>query len=226
MRSLKNTQIRATHVAQDRLRSIVGERNSQISSTPPNQLLFEPPPSALTPIAKIIVGAIAVITFLVWLNRPQSLAQPTVVASGIPIGVTATTQPNPTGQIVVDVEGLVARPGLQTLPANSRVADAIEAAGGFSTPESAGSINLAKRISDGELIVVGTIATAPQDTRVNLNTATDAELDSLPGVGPVMAGRIVAWRDSHQQFHAIEELQEVPGIGPKVFANLKDLVRI
>jgi competence protein ComEA len=64
------------------------------------------------------------------------------------------------------------------------------------------------------------------DSRININLASETELDSLPGVGPVMAGRIIAWRESNQRFHSIEELQEVPGIGPKVFANLKPLVRI
>ena len=64
------------------------------------------------------------------------------------------------------------------------------------------------------------------DPRINLNLATETELDALPGVGPVMAGRIIAWRETNQRFHSIEELQEVPGIGPKVFANLKSLIRI
>ena len=66
----------------------------------------------------------------------------------------------------------------------------------------------------------------PSDPRININQATESELDSLPGVGPVMAGRIVAWRETNQRFHSLEELQEVPGIGPKVFANLKPLVRL
>jgi competence protein ComEA len=226
MRSLRTAQIRTTNVANDRLRAIFAERTANSPSPEQNQLLFEPPPSALTPITKIIGGVVAVISLLVWLNRPQSVAQPTVLTSGIPITSSSISPQNPTSEIVVDVEGLVLRPGLQTLPSNSRISDAIAAAGGFSSPESAGSINLAQRITDGELIVVGATTATPQDTRINLNSATAAELDSLPGVGPVMAGRIISWRDTHQQFHAIEELQEVPGIGPKVFANLKDLVRI
>jgi competence protein ComEA len=83
-------------------------------------------------------------------------------------------------------------------------------------------------LSDGQMIFIGNAQSMQlsSDPRINLNLATEAELDSLPGVGPVMAGRIIAWRDSNQRFHSIEELQEVPGIGPKVFANLKALVRI
>jgi competence protein ComEA len=226
MRAFQNTRIITTNVAQDRLRSIIGERTRNVATEMPNPVLFEPPPSALAPIAKMLAGAVAVIAIFIWLNRPQNISPPTVVASGMPISSSATNQPTPTGKIVVDVEGNVVQPGLQTLPASSRVADAITAAGGLSGPDSAGSINLAQRITDGELIMVGATSATSKETKINLNTATATELDSLPGVGPVMAGRIVAWRDTHQQFHAIEELQEVPGIGPKVFENLKDLVRI
>jgi competence protein ComEA len=109
------------------------------------------------------------------------------------------------------------------------VADAIKAAGGFSRKDVAGSINLAARIDDGQQIVVGMVATGAggaSDSTVSLNSGTEADFDSLPGVGPVLAGRIVAWRTEHKRFTAIDELQEVPGIGPKVFANLKDLVRV
>jgi competence protein ComEA len=90
------------------------------------------------------------------------------------------------------------------------------------------AINLAERLSDGQMIFIGNAQSMQlsSDSRINLNLATEAELDSLPGVGPVMAGRIIAWRESNQRFHSIEELQEVPGIGPKVFANLKALVRV
>jgi len=102
-----------------------------------------------------------------------------------------------------------------------------------------GSINLAEKVSDGQLIVVSSTSNRADSTNVNanqtaggtqasvnLNTATADQLDALPGVGPVMSSRILAWRVQHQGFSSIEELQEVPGIGPKVFANLKPLVRI
>jgi len=83
-------------------------------------------------------------------------------------------------------------------------------------------------LSDGQMIFIGNTKSMElnSDPRINLNLATEAELDTLPGVGPVMAGRIIAWRETNQRFHSIEELQEVPGIGPKVFANLKLLIRI
>jgi competence protein ComEA len=115
-----------------------------------------------------------------------------------------------------------------TLPAGARVADAIAAAGGVTPSADVTGINLAERLSDGQMIFIGNAQSMELsfDPRINLNLATETELDSLPGVGPVMAGRIIAWRESNQRFHSIEELQEVPGIGPKVFANLKPLVRI
>jgi competence protein ComEA len=108
------------------------------------------------------------------------------------------------------------------------VADAIAAAGGVIPSANVTSLNLAERLSDGQMVIIGNAQSVDlnSDPRINLNLATEAELDSLPGVGPVMAGRIIAWREANQKFHSIEELQEVPGIGPKVFANLKALVRI
>jgi competence protein ComEA len=108
------------------------------------------------------------------------------------------------------------------------VADAFAAAGGATADANLVTLNLAERLADGQMIYLGDINSQEvlSDPRINLNLATESELDSLPGVGPVMAGRIVAWRESNQRFHSVEELQEVPGIGPKVFANLKDLIRI
>jgi competence protein ComEA len=129
---------------------------------------------------------------------------------------------------VVDVKGEVVTPGLITLAAGDRVADAINAAGGLLPGANVTSLNLAERLFDGQMIYIGNAKSSdvPSDTRININQATESELDSLPGVGPVMAGRIVAWRETNQRFHSLEELQEVPGIGPKVFANLKPLVRL
>jgi competence protein ComEA len=155
---------------------------------------------------------------------------PEVASPGIPITVNSSTAVSPQGldQIVVDVKGDVQTPGLVTLPAGARVADAIAAAGGVIPSADVTAINLAERLSDGQMIFIGNAQSMQlsSDPRINLNLATEAELDSLPGVGPVMAGRIIDWRESNQRFHSVEELQEVPGIGPKVFANLKALVRI
>ena len=129
---------------------------------------------------------------------------------------------------MIDVKGDVMVPGLVTLSAGSRVADAIAAAGGLVVDADVSTINLAERLSDGQMIYVGKAQSSGVgvDSRVNLNLATITQLDTLPGVGPVMAGRIIAWRDRNQRFHSVEQLQEVPGIGAKVFANLKPLIKI
>lgn len=194
------------------------------------QILVTPPPQAIRPIFKIVVAAIVVTAGLVWLNRPVSVAVPETASPGIPITSSGNVPASSAGfdQIVVDVKGDVLTPGLVTLPAGSRVADAIAAAGGVIPSANVTSLNLAERLSDGQMIFVGNTQSLElsSDSRININLATETELDSLPGVGPVMAGRIIAWRESNQRFHSIEELQEVPGIGPKVFANLKALVRI
>jgi competence protein ComEA len=137
-------------------------------------------------------------------------------------------------QLVVDVVGEVRRPGLVHLARGTRIADALAAAGGITAKADAALVNLAAPLADGEQVVVpargasGTAAagggigspTAP----VDLNTATPEQLDTLPGVGPQTAAKIIAFRQEHGPFHAIEELDAVPGIGPARIEQLKGLV--
>ena len=219
-----------TSVAMNRLQALLGPRVEQSAPTEPAQFLISPPPLAVRPIFKIIIVATLVTAGIVWLNRPTPIAVPEVASTGIAITSNSNKSDSlpALDQIVVDVKGDVVNPGLVTLPAGSRVADALAAAGGVVPGANVTSLNLAERLSDGQMIVIGNSKgmELTSDPRINLNLATESELDSLPGVGPVMAGRIIAWRESNQRFHSIEELQEVPGIGPKVFANLKPLVRI
>lgn len=219
-----------TDAAADRLQKLLGSR-AEYSPTPePAQILIAPPLQAINPILKIVIVAVLATAGIVWLNRPAPVAVPEVASPGIPISASSGTSVSSQGldQIVVDIKGDVLAPGLVTLPAGARVADAIAAAGGVIPSADVTGINLAERLSDGQMIFIGNAHSMQlsSDSRINLNLATEADLDSLPGVGPVMAGRIIAWRESNQRFHSIEELQEVPGIGPKVFANLKPLVRI
>lgn len=217
-------------VASDRLQKLLGGRTELSAAPEPAQILVTPPVQAIKPIFKIVIAAVIVTAGLVWLNRPSSVAVPEVASPGIPIATNSQAAASPQGfdQIVVDVKGDVLTPGLVTLPAGARVADAIAATGGVIPSADVTSLNLAERLSDGQMIFIGNARSMDisSDPRVNLNSATVTDLDTLPGVGPVMAGRIIAWRESNQRFHSIEELQEVPGIGPKVFANLKPLVRI
>ena len=142
--------------------------------------------------------------------------------------------------VIVHVAGQVARPGLVRLPGGSRVADALEAAGGVTKPRAAETVNLARLVTDGEQIYVGGTGAAggagsthaaastagTPGSPVDLNVATVEQLDALPGVGPVIAGRIVEWRTVHGRFRSVEELAEVSGIGEAILANLRPLVRV
>lgn len=135
-----------------------------------------------------------------------------------------------TGQkIVVDVAGAVRHPRVVTLPKGSRVFEALRAAGGVRRGVDVSGLNLARVLVDGEQILVGRAAPASVAARgatsvVSLNQATEQDLDALPGIGPVTAKSIVAWRQQHGAFTKVDELQEIDGIGPKTFAKLKPLV--
>ena len=210
-------------VVTSRLNELLGERRGTMEPIALEPALTASDTRSAQVIAKWVGIAAAVLGLVVWLNRPAPMQSVQVTAPGISLATSA-----PVLDVVVDIEGDVRTPGLVHLPAGSRVADAIQAAGGLTRASVVGQLNLAQRLDDGQLIVVGQAAagTSSGDQRVNLNSATVTDFDTLPGVGPVLASRIVAWRDQHHRFSSIDELQEVPGIGPKVFANLKALVRV
>jgi len=141
--------------------------------------------------------------------------------------------------LVVDVAGAVRRPGLYRLQQGSRIDDAIAAAGGATAKAQLDTVNLAAPVADGEQVLVpgsgvaaaaGGGATAASgggaspSAPLDLNTATADELDALPGIGPVTAQKIIAYRTAHGPFHAVDELQGVSGIGPAKMAELKGLV--
>ncbi|WBQ03187.1 helix-hairpin-helix domain-containing protein [Kribbella sp. CA-293567] len=174
-------------------------------------------------------------------------ATPGTAISGtaLPTQGSSSGAPGSPTTVVVHVAGKVRRPGLVRTPTGSRVADVLEAAGGALPGVDLTSVNLARQVTDGEQIVVGMPALAPvgtptagkstgpvgtpgapSATPVDLNTATLAQLDGLPGVGPVLAQRILDWRNEHGRFTSTDELQEVPGVGPKKFESLKPHVRV
>jgi len=140
--------------------------------------------------------------------------------------------------VTVDVAGKVRRPGIAVLDAGARVVDALKAAGGARPGVDLSGLNLARVLVDGEQILVGVAAPAglaasaapvsgsPGAPLVNLNTASQSELEELPEVGPVTAQAILAWRDQHGGFTAVDELLEVDGIGDATLSRLAPFVTV
>jgi competence protein ComEA len=136
----------------------------------------------------------------------------------------------------VSVRGAVVSPGVYTLASGSRVQDALLAAGGVIPQADTSRLNLAAPLSDGQEVRVplvtptpapGTPSTAPAvGGRINLNTATQAELESLPGIGPVIAKRIVEYREANGPYQSIEDLLKVEGVGPALVDKIRDLVEV
>ncbi len=143
-----------------------------------------------------------------------------------PIRVTTGTA---AAGITVHVAGEVARPGLVTVPAGSRIADAVAAVGGLLASADTSALNLAAPLADGQQVVVwplGADITAPAGRGVHLNSASAAELEEIPGVGPVLAARIVAHRTENGPFVVVEDLLDVPGIGEAKLAAMRDFIAI
>lgn len=195
-----------------------------------------------------VVGLFAVQHF--WAGRTQGVRAPETVRAAAPRAVEppgggaspAASGPGPVAngaaKVVVDVGGKVRRPGLRRLPAGARVADALRAAGGVRPGADMEGLNRARLLVDGEQILVGEPATAAAAAPpggaagasapagpVGLNTATLEQLDTLPGVGPVLAQHIVDYRTEHGGFRSVDELREVNGIGDRRFEDLQNLVR-
>ncbi|HEU5027691.1 MAG TPA: ComEA family DNA-binding protein [Spirillospora sp.] len=251
--------------ADDRLQSLA-DRLKPPAQPPPAQ-----PPPAQPPSARLrsvpekanvrVLAVIAVIAALVaggylWLARPRPDPAPATAdaaATEVP-APSAPSGPSPgavpagaTGpaSVVVHVLGKVKHPGVVTLPSGSRVEEAIKAAGGVRPGAGTGTLNLARKLVDGEQIPVGVRLPSPAPgepppgqpppgpaasgtpgTPVDLNTATAGQLDQLPGVGPVLAQRIVDYRTQHGGFRSVDQLQDVDGIGARRFADLKPMVRV
>jgi competence protein ComEA len=138
-------------------------------------------------------------------------------------------------EIFVDVTGAVNRPGVYSLTGRSRVIDAIKAAGDSAPGADLSTINLARVLNDGEQIYVDSTVVNSSGQRVskkvasgpiNINRATLSQLDSLDGIGPVIAGRIIDYRKKNGSFLTIDDLQKVSGIGAAKFAQIKSKVRI
>ena len=182
----------------------------------------------------------------VWWDRPVPEPVPALpvlpaVAPAAAESAAGAAPPGPAAELVVSVVGRVVRPGVVRVPDGARVADALDAAGGPLPETDLTALNLARRLGDGEQLLVGIAAPpgVPADSgaagapaaaggtsAVDLNAATLEQLDTLPGVGPVTAQRILDWRTANGRFTAVEQLREVDGIGEARYAKLKDLVRV
>jgi competence protein ComEA len=169
---------------------------------------------------RALIAAVAVLLVVVawwWMRSPEqpaSIEVPVVASSAAPIA-----------DVVVHVAGRVKQPGLIRLPTGSRVADAIEAAGGAVKDRDLDSVNLARMLVDGEQIQVGAAAEGG-DSGINVNSASAAELEDLPGVGPVLAQRIVEWRTANGPFTSIDDLGQVSGIGASVLGQIREVARV
>lgn len=197
----------------------------------------------------LMLSAVAALAALlaalgVWWDRP--VPEPVPALPILPAAAPASPTSGvgaPGGELVVSVVGRVVAPGLVRVPDGARVADALDAAGGPLPGSDLSLLNLARRVADGEQLLVGIApppgqpvdggvlgAPAPGGAvtarPVDLNTATLEQLDTLPGVGPVTAQRILDWRAANGRFSSVDQLREVDGIGEVRFAKLKDRVRV
>ncbi|HWS39183.1 MAG TPA: helix-hairpin-helix domain-containing protein [Actinoplanes sp.] len=202
---------------------------------------FDPGRPGVRALAAVAVVVVVVAAFLAWRARPrvdEVVADPGGVIAVETGGSSPIRAVGSVTEVVVAVGGKVRRPGLVRLSPGARVADALEAAGGARSGVDVTTLNLARRVIDGELIMVGVTpspgtVTGPatgsepgSGSLVNLNTATLADLDGLPGVGPVLAQRILDARDAQGGFRAVSDLRKVSGIGDSRYEQLKDLVTV
>lgn len=157
-----------------------------------------------------------------WLSAPSSESSVTVRA----VTRAATTAP---AAVIVDVQGAVRHPGVLRLVAGARVIDAVHAAGGL-LPGRDAVVNLARPVVDGEQLRIGEAAAGggamSASGKVDINRADAAALDALPGIGAVLAGRIVDFRAKHGPFRSLRELLQVPGIGDAKYADIADAITL
>jgi competence protein ComEA len=174
----------------------------------------------------LIIGSVVLVLSIFIVARGNTQSSPPIEI--VPITIAAP-------EIFVDVTGAVNKPGVYTLTGKSRVIDAIKAAGDSAPGADLSTINLARVLTDGEQIYVdstvvnsfGVRVTKPaRSGPININRATARQLDTLDGIGPVIAQRIIDYRKINGSFLAIDDLQEVSGIGAAKFAQIKAKVRI
>lgn len=209
------------------------------------------PTAAVRVAAVVLVLVVAAVTVLVLsgtlVDAPPSSASsapsPPALAPMPTVSVDAdvapSNEPTTEGPLVVHVAGAVHAPGVVEVPVGTRVGEALDAAGGASDDADLDALNLAAPVADGQQVYVpregeavpapvagGGAPTGPSGTLVDLNTADVSALDTLPGIGPALAQRIVDWRSAHGPFGSVDALLEVSGIGPATLERLRDLVTV
>ena len=194
----------------------------------PSRIFFTWDPRARKA-ALVLIAGLGLIVAWWWISgQPKPVTPVDVeVSAGVPVDVTddSVRIVDESQTVVVHVVGKVAAPGVVELPAGSRVQDAIEAAGGATKDKALESVNLARVVVDGEQIDVGASGDAGGgSSRISLNSANAQQLQEIPGVGPVIAERIVEWRTKNGPFHSVAELAEVSGIGPSMLERIEDQV--
>lgn len=177
-----------------------------------------------------IFAAIGVVLLLLGIRAVREGGGSPADAAGPPLAVEPVgggAVPS-NGDVVVHVAGAVGEPGVYRMPAGSRVTDAIERAGGPSGSAVPDAINLAARLADGQQVIVPArgsgegIAAASEDGPISLGSADQADLETIEGIGPVTAADIITFRDEHGGVASIEELDEIPGIGPATIESLSE----
>ncbi|HSX67420.1 ComEA family DNA-binding protein [Nocardioides sp.] len=219
----------------------VGGVGARVTSRVPAALLA---PGPIAVVAVLLAVGIGVVAWLTLRSQPQELPMAVPVAGdlaspiavpGVSTGAARTTNAVAT-EVVVHVAGKVRRPGIVVLSPGARVADALRAAGGARPGIELAGVNLARVLADGEQVVVGAPVTAAGTGttgmagatgaggdaagKVNLNTASEAQLEELPGVGPVTAAAIVAFRQEQGPFVSVDQLLDVSGIGEATLAEI------
>ncbi|MFC8447822.1 helix-hairpin-helix domain-containing protein [Kitasatospora sp. NPDC057223] len=185
---------------------------------------------AVLALAVLLLLALAYAVQHFWLGRPRAVQVPVAATATISSEPGRGAGPEP-AVVVVDIAGRVPSPGVRALPAGSRVADALRVAGGALPDTDTKQLNLARVLTDGEQVLVGEPAPPPSGgpapgSPVSLNHATPEQLDTLPGVGPTLAQRIIAFRQAHGSFRSLDQLRQVSGIGARTYDEMKPLLTL